>query len=89
MVDSSCFLVSAKPSFYPVFGRFWTQIGPKFGVEVPAYVCRANGAAFREVMSSRAPRTGGFLLVPNGCVAVALWPTTAGGKDSSGQMSVA
>ena len=30
VVDSSCFLVSAKPSFYPVFGRFWTQIGPKF-----------------------------------------------------------
>ena len=29
MVDSSCFLVSAKPSFYPVFGQFWTQIGPK------------------------------------------------------------
>ena len=29
VVDSSCFLVSAIPSFYPVFGRFWTQVGPK------------------------------------------------------------
>jgi hypothetical protein len=31
VVDSSCFLVSAKPLFYPVFGPFWTQVGPKFG----------------------------------------------------------
>ena len=31
MVDSSCFLVSAKPSIYPVFGLFWTHVGPKFG----------------------------------------------------------
>ena len=30
-VDSSCFLVSARPSFYPVFGLFWTHIGPEFG----------------------------------------------------------
>src|SRR4029450_9306389 len=30
VVDSSCFLVSARPSFYPVFGQFWTHIGPKF-----------------------------------------------------------
>jgi hypothetical protein len=30
VVDSSCFLVSAKASFYPVFGRLRTQIGPKF-----------------------------------------------------------
>jgi hypothetical protein len=28
VVDSPCLLVSAKPSFYPVFGRFWTQFGP-------------------------------------------------------------
>ena len=34
VVDSSCFLVSAKPSFYPLFGRFWTHVGPKFWVEV-------------------------------------------------------
>ena len=31
VVDSSCFLVSAKPSIYPVFGLFWTHVGPKFG----------------------------------------------------------
>ena len=34
VIDSSCFLVSARPSFYQVFGRFWTQVGPKLGWEV-------------------------------------------------------
>jgi hypothetical protein len=29
VVDSSCFLVSARSSFYSVFVRFWTQVGPK------------------------------------------------------------
>ena len=29
LIDSSCFPVSAKPSFYLVFGLFWTQVGPE------------------------------------------------------------
>jgi len=34
VVDSPCFLVAAKASFYPVFGRLWTQIGPKFSSKI-------------------------------------------------------
>ena len=30
VVDSSCFLVSARPRFSPVFGQFATQVGPRF-----------------------------------------------------------
>ena len=49
MVDSSCFLVSARPSFYPVFGRLWTQIGPKFSRRSMKAVSRYSwpGAARR------------------------------------------
>ena len=51
VVDSSCFLVSGRPSFYPVFGRFWTQVGPRFGwrfflgVEAPERLTFCRGAA--------------------------------------------
>jgi len=30
VIVSPCFLVFAKPWFYPVFGLFWTHVGPKF-----------------------------------------------------------
>jgi hypothetical protein len=26
--------VPARPSFCPLFGRFWTQVGPKFRTEL-------------------------------------------------------
>jgi hypothetical protein len=46
VVDSSCFLVSAKPSCYPVFGLFWTQIGPTFQVKVCPSSSPFNGRCF-------------------------------------------
>jgi hypothetical protein len=44
VVASSCFLVSARPPFYPVFGRFWTHVGPKFGWRFFSYVLRRKTA---------------------------------------------
>jgi hypothetical protein len=34
VVDSCCFLVSGKASFYPAFGRLWIRIGPRFWVAI-------------------------------------------------------
>lgn len=32
LVDSSCFLVSAKPSFYPMFGRLCPMLDPHWWI---------------------------------------------------------
>jgi len=52
VVDSSCFLVSAKPSFYPVFGGLWSPIGPKF-VIVPVPVADESGPSKGQSPRSR------------------------------------
>ena len=59
VVDSPCFLVSAEHSFYPVFGRLWTQIGPKICLYVDAAKkSRSKGCccSWQKRLPSRAER---------------------------------
>ena len=93
MVDSPCFLVSAKPSSYPVFGWFWTQFGPKLGLmfflglevsERVTFLPRAAGSG-----DARAPSLSPRELLGSGwqCVVGNAWTHPLPPADSSGYKS--
>ena len=45
LVDSSCFLVGPVPPFVPVFGRYCSQLVPKFELEKAARRIRISGCS--------------------------------------------